>query len=357
MAAFVIGDLHFGRNQNNTAYLDSLEAWAKQRLLPALADTPGGPHDVVLLGDVFDNRTSVNVAILNAAQSFIERLSAAAGTVYIVLGNHDVYYRTSLHLNAVQPIVKDLKNVKVIDERQVVVVGVERWLMVPWATDVLAARHEIARNEWPDADVVVGHFEIASFYESKVHVCDGGFAPSDFKKWPTVFSGHFHIPQQTGNIRYVGSPIELDWMDSGITKGFVIRDTGKEVEVVTGVAGSRHIYIPYDGGFPKPLPEVGKDWLRVVLGEVKSSKALAKDIEKLRAACPDILSLETTGDFSIGEGEATASLNVQNKDTIELLLEYITGLALPPGVRAERLTALAREANARAMRNGGVPVI
>ena len=84
----VIGDLHFGIRRNNKIFhkilLKELD-WVLSKITRK--------DSVIILGDIFDSRSSVDFQILNDAWDFFITLSRTCKEVFIVAGNHDLYYR------------------------------------------------------------------------------------------------------------------------------------------------------------------------------------------------------------------------------------------------------------------------
>ena len=75
------------------------------------------------------------------------------------------------------------------------------------------------------ADICMGHLEINGFEMHKGHFCEGGYPRDMFRKFDTVFSGHFHKKSDDGHIYYLGNTYQMTWSDHNETKGFHIFDT------------------------------------------------------------------------------------------------------------------------------------
>ena len=56
-------------------------------------------------------------------------------------------------------------------------------------------------------------------------VSQNGYEKQTFRKFDTVFSGHFHHKSDDGQIYYLGAPYEMYWNDYNCPKGFHIFDT------------------------------------------------------------------------------------------------------------------------------------
>ena len=84
----ILGDIHFGVRRNSalfhTILMESLD-W----FLKSVKKT----DSIVILGDIFDSRSSVDFKVLNDAIVFFNNLSSKCKDVHILVGNHDLYYK------------------------------------------------------------------------------------------------------------------------------------------------------------------------------------------------------------------------------------------------------------------------
>jgi hypothetical protein len=83
------------------------------------------------------------------------------------------------------------------------------------------------------ADICMGHLEVNGFEMHAGHICEGGYPKEMFRKFDTVFSGHFHKKSDDGHIYYLGNTYQMTWSDHNETKGFHIFDTAtRELEYI-----------------------------------------------------------------------------------------------------------------------------
>ena len=93
------------------------------------------PGDIIInCGDVFDNRTSINVKSMDLGIKIYEELSKI-GPVHIIAGNHDIYYKTSTEISSLD-ILKYIPNVTVHKDVNVLEHDNIKFLMMPWQKDV-----------------------------------------------------------------------------------------------------------------------------------------------------------------------------------------------------------------------------
>src|SRR5574343_1810710 len=88
--ATVFTDIHLGlRNnlvQHNEICVEYIE-WMIEKSKNFNSDT------VIFLGDFFHNRSSLNVNTLSYGIKIIKMLSLNFKNVYMIVGNHDLYFR------------------------------------------------------------------------------------------------------------------------------------------------------------------------------------------------------------------------------------------------------------------------
>ena len=71
----------------------------------------------------------------------------------------------------------------------------------------------------------MGHLEINGFEMHKGQIAEGNYDREQFRRFDTVFSGHYHHKSDDGHIYYLGTQYEMTWSDYMCPKGFHIFDT------------------------------------------------------------------------------------------------------------------------------------
>ncbi len=185
-----------------------------------------GIENIIFLGDFYNNRNTISVITLNAANVFMEHLKDFQ--LHMVLGNHDLYYSSDYEVSGVN-LFGNWDNIKVYSTPQIVKFGSKTFNMCGWGYNPLDYK----------ADVLCTHLEIAMFkFNDKVPENVEGVKCSELlERYDKVFAGHFHLRQcrtyNNGEIRYTGNPFPMDYSDEGKDKGFEILDTETgEVEFV-----------------------------------------------------------------------------------------------------------------------------
>ena len=91
-------DLHIGVSSDNKNRLNETMKcihWIIEKFKSE------GVDYIIFLGDLFNSRYSVNVNTLNVGISIVELLSENFEFVFLIAGNHDVYYKNTNEVNSV----------------------------------------------------------------------------------------------------------------------------------------------------------------------------------------------------------------------------------------------------------------
>ena len=169
---------------------------------------------IVIAGDVFEKSSKIkNESFLPLFFKFME-LKEKGYNIIILLGNHDIYNVDNDSLvEAFCPFAKVIKTTEDIsfNDRELT--------FLPYTKDI--------RDIPEKGDVLITHLSIANFrFDNNYHVNEKiAFEENLFENFNKVFTGHFHKPQERGNIIYPGSPYQMNFGECGQEKGFVVFDT------------------------------------------------------------------------------------------------------------------------------------
>lgn len=219
----IVSDIHFGVNKNSELFLNSSIKFFTEEFVPYLKAE--NISTILILGDVFDNRNNINVRINDEVYNlFINVLNEFK--IYILIGNHDIYYKTSNDVHSLK-LLNHLENVEVIDKVcNIELFGVNT-MFCPWVFDYNDPQLVSAFEE-STSDVLFGHFDIVGFSLNSTRVSTEGLKSDVFHGFKKVFSGHYHTPSSKKfgktEIVYVGSPYQMTRNDKNETKGFIILD-------------------------------------------------------------------------------------------------------------------------------------
>ena len=197
-------DIHYGLKQNSRQHLKDCHDYVEWFIAEAKARDC---ETCIFLGDWHHHRASINIATMNATIRDLKKLNDAFEKVYVILGNHDLYYREKRDLNSIE-FARDLPNIVMIDEHFLE----GNVSIIPW---LVGDEHKKLNKI--DCKYMFGHFELPYFkMNAMVEMPDhGGIKASDISNPEYVFSGHFHARQYKGNIHYIGNAFPHNYADAG----------------------------------------------------------------------------------------------------------------------------------------------
>ena len=238
-------------------------------------------------------------------------------------------------------------------------------LMIPWINSQNYEQNMNLINN-SNADYLMGHFEINGFTMVKGIKCSNGLSKDIFKRFKKVFSGHFHLRENIGNIYYVGTPYEKDWNDKGSDKGFDILDleTGN-IEFIKNPNNYFEI-IEYIEEVDMPLEQKILDMIDLVamlhskttfyketsLDEYKEIKLIINSVDKqsklnetlnelykINVSKLQIIDNTTIVEEKENLNESNEMTNLKN-DNLEIFKKYIENLNLDENIDKNKLNEL-----------------
>jgi len=223
MNILLITDQHFGVRNDNLVFIDKYRQFYSNVVIPTIDKL--GITEVIALGDTFDRRKSINFNSLEAAKEmWFDALAERGVHLTMLVGNHDIYYKNTLRINAPDLLLGEYSNIDVVDVPCQRRVGDTDILLLPWICDDNRSS-TMAEIENSDASICMGHLELNGFEALPGHRMEHGDDPSIYSKFDLVCSGHFHMKSRKGHINYLGNPYQLYWNDYGQKRGFHILNT------------------------------------------------------------------------------------------------------------------------------------
>lgn len=246
MKIALITDTHFGARNDNVAFLDYYEKFYGKIFFPYLKEN--NIDTILHLGDIVDRRKYISyVTLRRMKEMFIDVCSENNIDLHVIIGNHDVPYKNTNEVNSMNELF-DKSNVKYYSEPKTVEFDGQPLMIMPWINNQNYDVAIEAMNNTP-AQIMFGHLEVAGAMMDRGNVNEHGMAVEVFKKFETVYSGHFHHKSKIGNVQYLGCPYELTWIDYQDPKGFHIYDTEtRELEFVRNPYSMFHKLFYNDDG-------------------------------------------------------------------------------------------------------------
>ena len=224
MKVAIITDTHFGARNDNDNFNEYFYQFYEGVFFPYLQTH--NIKTVLHLGDLMDRRKYVSY---KTAKDFRERfilpLKHLKVDFHCLVGNHDIYFKNTNDVNSLQELIGQTSNKFHLyaDATEVNIGGLDI-LFMPWINQQNYI-YSMGMIDETKAKVCMGHLEIKGFQLHKGQINDHGYDKELFKKFHTVFSGHFHHKSDDGQIYYLGNPYEIYWNDYNDKKGFHIFDT------------------------------------------------------------------------------------------------------------------------------------
>tara|TARA_R100001510_G_C7647958_1_gene205287 strand:+ start:641 stop:1672 length:1032 start_codon:yes stop_codon:yes gene_type:complete len=222
MKILLITDQHFGVRNDNQHFINHYAKFYSKVVIPFIKAS--GIKEILNLGDTFDRRRYINFMSLDSAKEmWFNPLKELGCNHTMLIGNHDIYYKNTLRINAPSEILGDY-NFEVIDKPTTKSYDGTDILLLPWICDENKSEvfEAVQRSKAP---VCAGHLELNGFEAHPGHVMESGMDGTFFNKFKRVFSGHYHQKSTRGNISYLGNPYQLYWNDYGCKRGFHVFDT------------------------------------------------------------------------------------------------------------------------------------
>mgnify|MGYP003350627016 FL=1 len=132
----------------------------------------------------------------------------------VIVGNHDVTYKNTNEINAMNELFERYNNINVYTEPVMNEYAGTNIALIPW---INSSNYEQSLQFMKDtpAQICFGHFEIAGFEMDRGNICHTGMNKETFDKFDVVLSGHFHHKSTDGNITYLGNQYQITWADWG----------------------------------------------------------------------------------------------------------------------------------------------
>lgn len=254
--AIFFTDLHVGLKHNSKQHNDDCSEfidWFIEEGKKRNAET------CFFLGDFSHHRSNVNILTLNYAMSILKKLNDSFEKVYILVGNHDLFFRERRDIHTMI-IASEFSNIVLI-EHPTTIGNVS---LVPW----------LVEDEWKNVEkmpgkYMFGHFELPGFkMNAMVEMPDhGGINKHNLTKFDYVFSGHFHKRQVQGCVHYIGNPFGHNYSDVwDFERGAMFLEWNGEPEYIDYTSGPRYLAITLSSLLDNPdLYLKPKSYLQVTL--------------------------------------------------------------------------------------------
>jgi DNA repair exonuclease SbcCD nuclease subunit len=216
-------DIHFGLKSGSRTHNQDCEDFVIWFCETAKKE---GAETCIFLGDWHHNRNTTDVSTMNYTVSNLERLSKSFEKVYVILGNHDEFYKDKREIHSLE-FARLFPNIELVNET----LTQGDVTIMPW----------LVADEWRTVSkiqsrYIFGHLELPLFMmNAMVQMPDHGQLQADhFINQEYVFSGHFHKRQSKGSITYIGNCFPHNYADAGDDdRGMMLLEWGGKPEYHT----------------------------------------------------------------------------------------------------------------------------
>lgn len=234
-AIVMLGDIHFGVRNNSVEWIENIKNYFYNFFIPYLKKLNNKKVALIINGDVFDNRQSLDINVLTTVLEIFNSILDINKemVIYIVIGNHDSYKKKENDITSLA-IFEQFERIEVIQNpTYTTMFNGTKLLFVPWSGD-MEQQNEVVNNN--DADFIFMHNDIKSgYYDNNRPILNGVSVTTINNK--KIYSGHIHKRYDSDKFTYIGSPYHLKRSDIGNTKGIYSliynKDNNKWEEVFT----------------------------------------------------------------------------------------------------------------------------
>lgn len=326
MKVAIITDTHYGCRKSSQSFHDYFEKFYGEVFLPYIDEN--NITTVFHLGDVFDNRKSIDFWALDWAKRVVfDPLKERNIDVYMIVGNHDVVYRNTNKINSVETLLREYDNIFPMSSTQEVVVNGRKIVFCPWINSE-NKDESFGIIQSSDAEIAMGHFDLNGFLPYPGHIQKNGMDPTIFDQYKKVFSGHFHTRSDNGKIFYLGNPYEIYWNDVGDPRGFTIFDTDTldHYHVDNPFKMFSKIYYDDIDNSDFPFSDYENKIVKVIVNKRSSIKDFEYFIDNLYRHKVQSIKIIETLDLS-SDMEVDESIE-ESKDTLSILGEYVDSVEI-----------------------------
>ena len=319
----ILGDTHFGMRKDSQKFHKFSEEFYSKTFFPYL-----DKHNITTvyqLGDLFDNRKSINpYTLAECKRYFFDELQKRNIVFYTLLGNHDIFWRESLSVSTSALLLREYSNIVVVDQPTTIGDHID---MIPWICKENAEQvSQFIKSS--NSKMCFGHFEIAGFKMYQGAESHGGIPKEVFSRYDLVCSGHYHTRSFSDNILYVGTPMEMTWQDYDDPRGFHVYDlTKKKIEFIKNpyTIFSRIQYDDTKDVIPTNLEQYKEKFVKIVVTGKSDLYKFDNTLGKLYdVGVYDVKIVEDLADTSRVELDESISL----EDTMGLLHNYIDSIEI-----------------------------
>lgn len=335
MRVALITDTHWGIRNDSPIMHNHMKKFLDEIFFPYIDGN--NINTIIHLGDLVDRRKYVNyVTAKRLREDFLNPIAERDIILHIIAGNHDTFYKNTNNVNALDELIGDRypKVHTFIDKPAQLELASKYFephlFLMPWICD---ENRQITMEyiNKTTAPIAIGHLELAGYEMHRGQINEHGDDPKIFDKFDLVLSGHYHTRSSSGNIHYLGTPVQYTWSDYGDTKGFHILDTEtRSIEFIPNPNQIFHkfFYDDLNKNMDEVLvfdPEVYKNcYVKVVVKNKTNPFWFDIVIERLEKA--NLADLQVVEDHFNLDLEADDDIVNEAEDTMSIINKFIDSM-------------------------------
>jgi DNA repair exonuclease SbcCD nuclease subunit len=326
MKIAILNDTHTGARNSSEVFLDYFGKFYSDVFFPYCDEH--GIKQIIHLGDFYDHRKFINFkALHHSRKTFLEPMRERGMTMDIIPGNHDVVYKNTNDLCSLKELLGFfVKDVNILLKPTVMQYGACRIALLPW---INPENYEESMKfiETCDASILGAHLELKGFDVMPGMPAAHGMDPEVFKRFESVWTGHYHSKQQKGNIHYLGTQFEMNWSDCNEAKYFHVFDTDTRELIAVRNPNTVFAKFAYDDRNPAipdrvDIAQFKDKFVKIVVVNKTDFFEFDRFIDKIQKQ--GILELKIAENFEEFLGENVSNDNLEKvSDTSELLDNYV----------------------------------
>jgi DNA repair exonuclease SbcCD nuclease subunit len=219
-----LADIHFGLRANSIEWNNNVKDYFDSFFFPLLKkETIDNNCIIIIAGDYFDNRQSIDINILNTAIDIMKKMMSVC-PIYMIIGNHDIYRKSNTDITSLK-IFESFEHVHIVKNIAfLTLLNNIKFLLISWQGDI-KKETEIIQKYKTECNSIILHTELSGMtYDNGRNIVDG--INTDVIGQHNIISGHIHTRQlkktSDGVKLYLGSPFQSRRSDIDNERGIYI---------------------------------------------------------------------------------------------------------------------------------------
>lgn len=223
MKIAILNDTHFGVRNGASHFENETKRFFNEVFIPYVKEE--NIKEVIIAGDVFDDRKQINIKTFNMACDIFQNTSFL--NYRIINGNHDNYTKNATRPNSIEPFFVNFQHTETIVTPKIYEYDGYPIQFIPWiCRDNEEACLEAIQSK--KGRTLITHTDIIGSQSVPGVFLENGFSMETFYDYDWVLNGHIHTRSKIGaNIVNLGTQYQMTWSDYGQKKGFHVFDTEK----------------------------------------------------------------------------------------------------------------------------------